>query len=69
LGFYPLPPGSNQYAFGITGFEEIQIAKPDGKYLIVKNHASDSIAKHIKINDRIIESGFWRHDSLSRNRS
>jgi len=67
LGFYPVTPGSNQYAIGSPIIEEAIINLENGKTLTikVKNQSKDNIyVNKITIDDEIINKLFFTHEEI-----
>jgi predicted alpha-1,2-mannosidase len=64
LGFYPLPPGSDQYAIGVPQFEEITLTKPDGSSLVIMNKKLKSVIKEIHIDNSILQGKFINHNHI-----
>lgn len=67
LGFYPVCPGSGEYAIGTPGLQEAEVSLPGGKTLkiIVKNYSEKNFyVKSVTLNDQKIVTPFLRHRDL-----
>ncbi len=68
MGFYPVTPGSDDYALGTPLFEEIKIRLENGKQFLIKteNYNKDNIyIKAAKLNGKILPCSFIRHADLA----
>jgi len=61
LGFYPVCPGSGQYALGTPLFKQVllHLKEADVEILAPENSATHFYVKELKLNDEI-----WRHNYL-----
>lgn len=67
LGFYPVTPGSGEYAIGISLFDKATIHLSNGKTLVVEtenNVAQYHYTKEITLNGSKHESLFFTYDEL-----
>ncbi len=67
LGFYPVTPGSNQYAIGSPIIEEAKITFENGKSLFikVKNQSKDNVyVDKVIIGGKVIDRLFITHDEI-----
>jgi predicted alpha-1,2-mannosidase len=67
LGFYPVCPGTTQYAIGAPYFEETTLFLPQGKILkIMANDLSDKnlYIQNISINGKRLQNMFLEHDDI-----
>jgi predicted alpha-1,2-mannosidase len=67
LGFYPVCPGSEEYAIGSPLIKEAVIHMENGKQLriIADNQGPDNIyVDHIELNGNTIDQNFLHHDDL-----
>ncbi|HPT21719.1 MAG TPA: GH92 family glycosyl hydrolase [Bacteroidales bacterium] len=68
LGFYPVCPGSGQYAIGSPSVKEASIQLGGGKNLIVKaNNLSEKniYIKSVTLNGKQLEVSFFTHDDIA----
>jgi predicted alpha-1,2-mannosidase len=69
MGFYPVTPGSGQYALGSPFFNKITIRLPDGKSFIIKAKDCSKKNKYIQaatLNGKSLNSPFLNHTDLMR---
>ncbi len=67
LGFYPVTPGSSDYALGSPLVEEAKIHLDNGKTLtiIAKNQSKKNVyVKRISINGKLLKSTFLNHQDI-----
>ncbi len=68
LGFYPVTPGSGQYAIGSPSVEQAIIQLGEGKELIIKaNNLSEKniYVRSLTINGRSLNSSILKHSDIS----
>lgn len=68
LGFYPVTPGSPNYALGSPLVKEAKIHLNNGKILLIKtiNQAKENVyVKRISINGKIVEGTLLSHDDIA----
>jgi predicted alpha-1,2-mannosidase len=68
LGFYPVCPGSGQYAIGSPSVKESKIELADGKKLIIKaNNLSDKniYIRSVKLNGKLLNKFTIEHSQLN----
>ena len=67
MGFYPVAPGTNEYAITAPAFEEITISLSNNKTLVITADGINSGKKRIKeirLNDKKIENNKVMHSEL-----
>lgn len=64
LGFYPVCPGSGEYALGLPAFDEITIHLENGRDFRIKKE-SDGSSK-CRLNDKTLKEPFLGHDAIMR---
>ena len=67
LGFYPVCPGSGEYAVGTPLFREAEISLPSGKRIRISardNGKENVYVKSMKIGGKTLTRNFIRHDEL-----
>ena len=67
LGFYPVCPGSVEYAIGSPLVKEAKIKLPNGKCLLIKckKQSKENIyVASVKINGKVIHSNFLNHKDI-----
>jgi len=67
LGFYPVCPGTTQYAIGAPYVSEATVQLPSGKTLIIKAPGLSDENMHIKsvvLNGNRIKGNFLEHEQL-----
>jgi predicted alpha-1,2-mannosidase len=67
MGFYPVTPGSGQYAIGSPLFEEIRIKLGDGKDFIItatNNNSSNIYIKSANLNGNKYEKSYLAHEVI-----
>ena len=67
LGFYPVCPGSNEYALGTPLFKKATVHLPGGDLVIEapENSADNCYVSELKLNGRKWNSNFLPHESLT----
>ncbi|HEY0042822.1 MAG TPA: GH92 family glycosyl hydrolase [Flavisolibacter sp.] len=68
MGFYPVTPGSGEYAIGTPLFDEVTINLENGKKFIVKaarNRKSDYYVKSAALNGKPYKKSFLKHADLA----
>ncbi len=68
LGFYPVCPGSDQYALGKPLFSHLRLKLENGKYLSIKTSnysARNKYVNQVKINGKPISTPFFSHFDIS----
>lgn len=68
LGFYPVCPGSDEYAIGTPLFKKVVVSRPDGKRIILEapdNSEDNFYIKGIKVNGRNWNKNYFRHEDLA----
>ena len=63
LGFYPVCPGSGQYAIGSPLFKKAVITRPDGKKIVIDAPASSKDNKYISA--MAVNGKKWDHNFLT----
>ncbi|UTW63066.1 GH92 family glycosyl hydrolase [bacterium SCSIO 12741] len=67
LGFYPVTPGSSEYALGSPLVKEAKIHLENGKTLTIKaqNQSPENVyVKSVSVNGKKIENNFLSHDDI-----
>lgn len=67
LGFYPVTPGSNQYALGSPLVKEATIHLNNGKELTIKaiNQSKDNVyVQRVSVNGKLIEGNLLTHQDI-----
>ena len=64
LGFYPLCPGSGEYAIGAPLFERAVVHLENGKTLEINAEGKGTYIRDIKVDGRTHTSWFFNHDTL-----
>jgi putative alpha-1,2-mannosidase len=70
LGFYPVCPGSDEYALGAPSFSKITIRltepHPDKTITIIAHNLSKTniYVKQIKLDGRVLDKPFIKHSEL-----
>ncbi|MFC2102053.1 GH92 family glycosyl hydrolase [Bacteroidota bacterium] len=67
LGFYPVCPGTTQYAIGSPSVKEAMLYLGKGKklkILVNRLQAEDSYIQSVELNGKILETPFLDHDDL-----
>jgi len=67
LGFYPVAPGSDQYALGSPAVDDATIQLPEGKTLeiIAKNQSDKNVyVKEVSLNGTILNQHFITHQQI-----
>ncbi|MCI1639713.1 MAG: GH92 family glycosyl hydrolase [Bacteroidales bacterium] len=67
LGFYPVCPGSNQYAIGTPLFKKVVITRPSGKKIIISaknNSRSHYYISGMRLNGRKYSKTYLQHEDL-----
>ena len=64
LGFYPVCPGSGEYAIGTPLFERAVIHLENGKTLEINAEGKGAYIRDIKVDGRTHTSWFFNHDTL-----
>ena len=64
LGFYPVCPGSGEYAIGAPLFERAVVHLENGKTLKINAEGKGPYIKDIKVDGRTHTSWFFNHDTL-----
>jgi putative alpha-1,2-mannosidase len=67
LGFYPVCPGTTQYAIGAPYVSEAAVQLPSGKTLVIKAPGLSDENMHIKsvvLNGNRIKGNFLEHEQL-----
>ena len=67
LGFYPVCPGSNEYAVGTPLFKKVTVTRPDGRFTIEApaNSADNYYVGGMKVNGKAWNHNFLRHEDLA----
>ena len=66
MGFYPVCPGSNQYAIGSPCFPRVVIHRADGRRtLITTDHPKDPYIQQMTVNGKPHEKTFLTHRQLT----
>ena len=68
LGFYPVCPGSNEYAIGTPLFKKAVISRPDGKAITLEapdNSKDNFYIKGVRINGKDWSRNYFRHEDLA----
>jgi len=69
MGFYPVTPGSGQYALGTPMFDEVSINMENGKRFVIKGKKLDSnhfYVKDMKLNNRKHPSTYLTHSDITK---
>lgn len=67
LGFYPVCPGTTQYAIGSPSVNEAEISLANGKTLTIKvnrKHKDDIYIQSVRLNGKVLVSPFLEHADL-----
>lgn len=67
LGFYPVCPGSGEYALGTTLFKDVVINLPDGSKIKLNarhNSSENCYLGGVKLNGKSYSKNYLRHDDL-----
>ncbi len=67
LGFYPVTPGTDEYVFGSPLFDKATLRFENGNELVIEapgNSKQNVYIQDIKLNGRMIDRNFIRHDEL-----
>ena len=64
LGFYPVCPGSGEYAIGAPLFERAVVHLENGKTLEINAEGKGTYIRDIKVDGRTHTSWFFNHDTL-----
>lgn len=68
LGFYPVCPGSNEYAIGTPLFRKAVITRPDGSVISLEapeNSKDNFYVKGVRINGKEWSRNYFRHEDLA----
>ena len=67
MGFYPVCPGSNEYAVGTPLFKKVTVTRPDGRFTIEApaNSADNYYVGGMKVNGKAWSHNFLRHEDLA----
>lgn len=68
LGFYPVCPGSNEYAIGTPLFRKAVISRPDGKAITLEapdNSKDNFYIKGVRINGKDWSRNYFRFEDLA----
>lgn len=66
LGFYPVCPGSGEYALGAPAFEEITLRLENGRTLVIRNADPAAAEYEVRFNGRRLRRPFIKHRRLMR---
>ena len=67
LGFYPVCPGSGEYALGTPYFRKATVTLPAGKQLIIEStNTSNPYIQRMTVNGQPYDRNYLRHDDLMR---
>ena len=69
LGFYPVCPGTDQYALGAPLFKKVTIHLADGKSTVItapENSKENFYVKSMKVNGKSYTKTYLTHDVLSK---
>ena len=67
LGFYPVCPGSGEYALGTPYFRKATVTLPAGKQLIIEStNTSNPYIQRMTVNGQPYGRNYLRHDDLMR---
>lgn len=69
MGFYPVCPGSNQYAIGTPLFKRMTINLSNGKKVNIsakKNSSKNFYVKGMKLNGRAYDKAYLSHEELAK---
>ncbi len=67
MGFYPVCPGSNEYALGLPIFEKVKLHLPNGKQFTIKarlNKAPKGFYNRAILNGEVLQKPFLNHQQL-----
>ncbi|RYX83990.1 glycoside hydrolase family 92 protein, partial [bacterium] len=67
LGFYPVAPGSDQYALGSPAIDGAVIQLPEGKTLeiVAKNQSAKNVyVKEVLLNGQVLNQHFITHQQI-----
>ena len=67
LGFYPVCPGTDQYAIGTPLFDKVTVSLPSGKKIIISaenNSRSNFYVKSLKVNKKNYTKTYFNHKDL-----
>lgn len=67
LGFYPVCPGTQQYAIGTPLFDKVTVKMPEGKELVITadgNSASAPYIASMKVNGKAWDKNYLEHQDL-----
>ncbi|WP_370390031.1 GH92 family glycosyl hydrolase [uncultured Winogradskyella sp.] len=67
MGFYPVTPGSNQYAIGLPLMNKATINLENGKQFTIKAHslsASNIYVEHVYLNDEKLDRTYLTHSEI-----
>ena len=66
LGFYPVCPGSGQYAVGTALFPKAEVTLPGGRKLVVKTSGPGPVYSDIRLNGKPLKGNFLDIATLKR---
>ena len=67
LGFYPVCPGSGQYAIGAPYFDKITVHLPQGKPLVIETRNADKpYIGSMKMNGQSYDRNYFEHSELTK---
>lgn len=68
LGFYPVCPGTDQYAIGTPLFDKVTVSLPSGKKIVINaegNSHSNFYVKSLKVNRKNYTKTYFTHEDLT----
>ena len=67
MGFYPVCPGSGQYAIGAPYFDKITVHLPQGKTLVIETRNADKpYIGSMKMNGQSYDRNYFEHSELTK---
>ena len=67
MGFYPVCPGSGQYAIGAPYFDKITVHLPQGKPLVIETRNADKpYIGSMKMNGQSYDRNYFEHSELTK---
>ncbi len=68
LGFYPVCPGTDQYAIGTPLFDKVTVSLPSGKKIVIDaegNSRANFYVKSLKVNRKNYTKTYFTHEDLT----
>ena len=67
MGFYPVCPGSGEYAIGTPLFDKVEVCLPQGKTIVIEaknNSDTNFYIKSLKVDGKTCTKNYLTHDQL-----